>query len=196
MNQMTSDKPQDSPDALLGDLESIRTLLDEDSEGHSAAAEQPLEDSTDSRQIDDQVPLLEDVVAGAAPSAGPDSGMDDALFDALLDDNWKETAAELLDETRSAIIEHGGQWTQQATEDLDEALRVRINATLAEWLRNVVQQNLADLRAHLLQAARTELSASVKRLLNDDSENQPAWSAGKSAGSAESSAGSEDRKDG
>lgn len=159
MDQMTSDKPQDSPDALLGDLESIRTLLGEDSEG---------EDSTDSRQIDDQVPLLEDVVAGASPSASPDSGMDDALFDALLDDNWKETAAELLDETRSAIKEHGGQWTQQATEDLDEALRVRINATLAEWLRNVVQQNLADLRAHLLQAARTELTASVKRLLNDD----------------------------
>ena len=164
---MTSDKPQDSPDALLGDLESIRTLLDEDSEVQSAAAE-PLDDSTDSMQIDDQVPLLEDVVAGASPSAGPDSGMDDALFDALLDDNWKETAAELLDETRSTIIEHGGQWTQQATEDLDEALRVRINATLAEWLRDVVQQNLADLRAHILQAARTELTASVKRLLNDD----------------------------
>ena len=159
MDQMTSDKPQDSPDALLGDLESIRTLLGEDSEG---------EDSTDSRQIDDQVPLLEDVVAGASPSASPDSGMDDALFDALLDDNWKETAAELLDETRSAIIEHGGQWTQQDTEELDEALRVRINATLAEWLRDVVQQNLADLRAHILQAARTELTASVKRLLNDD----------------------------
>ncbi len=152
MDQMTSDKPQDSP-------------------------------------IDDQVPLLEDVVAGASPSADPDSGMDDALFDALLDDNWKETAAELLDETRSAIIEHGGQWTQQATEDLDEALRIRINATLTEWLRNVVQQNLADLRAHLLQAARTELSASVKRLLNDDSENQPAWSAEKSAGSADNKDG-------
>ncbi len=195
MDQMTSNKPQDPPDALLGDLESIRTLLDEDAEGQSAAAEQPaaveqpLEDSADNIQIDDQVPLLEDVVASASPSAGPDSGLDDALFDALLDDNWKETAAELLDETRSAIIEHGGQWTQQDTEDLNEALRVRIDATLAEWLRNVVQQNVADLRAHLLQATRTELTASVTRLLNADSENQPAWSADKSAGSA-------DKKDG
>ena len=169
---MASDKSDDSPDALLGDLESIRTLLDEQSAG----------DSTDSAPIDDQVPLLEDVVvhsATASPDSGGDAaggGMDDALFDALLDDNWKETAAELLDQTRSTIAEHGGQWTQQDTQALNEALQARLDATLTQWLRSVVQNNVADLRAQLLQVTQAELATSVTRLLNDDSENQPAGS--------------------
>ena len=168
---MASDKSDDSPDALLGDLESIRTLLDE----QSAA------DSADSAPLDDQVPLLEDVVVHSttsSPDAADDAtgGMDDALFAALLDDNWKETAAELLDQTRSTIAEHGGQWTHEDTEALNEALRVRIDATLTEWLRSVVQNNVADLRAQLLQVTQAELATSVTRLLIDDSKTQPAGS--------------------
>lgn len=197
---MTRNKSEDSPDALLGDLESIRTLLDETPAGRPGA------DSTNAVRLDDQVPLLEDVVtdassigedalqldegAVAAKSSGADTGgIDDALFDALLDDNWKETAAELLLETRSTIEKHSARWTQQNTEDLIEALRVRIDATLAEWLRNVVRQNVADLRSHLLQVTQAELAASVTRLLNDDRENR-------SAGSADKSAGSEKNEDG
>ena len=165
---MASDKSEDSPDALLGDLESIRTLL------HAEAAIQP-EDASANVQIDDQVPLLEDVVAHiAVPSQGPGSddatgGMDDALFEALLDDNWKESTTELLDRTRETIAEHGSQWTQQDTEDLTAALRDRINATLTGWLRGVVQQNMADLKAQLLEVTQAELAASVTRLLDDDS---------------------------
>jgi len=223
MNAKRSDK---GANALLGDLESIRTLLTEEERAAQGEAEtadpQDLEAAQPSVEAEkpgeDDVPVLDDVVdvaEGATdvdepalneaaevpklePEPGPDLeqmpdveqasdpeqahetnqipateaeephiGLDDDMFNRLLGDDWRQAAAGLLDEARASIEAHSQQWTPQDTDELNEALQVRIDETLHRWLRRTVQERMDDLRAELLTAIGDQLAATVKQRFND-----------------------------
>lgn len=151
-------KPQRSPGDLLGDLESIRSLLDEE----------------------EDVPLLEDVVHGGvsvnetflagegdfAPTGENDSGLNDELFKALLSDEWRESARELLDEARAAIERYQAEWTPRHTDELNQALRARIDSTVQDWLQSVVRERVDELRQVLLTAVSEEIQRTVTEQFN------------------------------
>lgn len=147
---------------LLGDLESIRNLLDE---GERAEGEPD----------DRDVPLLEDVVHGGvsvnetflagegdfAETDGP-SGLDEEVFKALLSDDWRDSARELLEEARAVIERHQTEWTPAHTDELNQALKVRIDRTLQRWLQDLVQSRVDELRTVLLEAVSAELRGTVE----------------------------------
>ncbi len=128
-----SDKSSDT--SLVGDLESLRSLLDE-----------------------------------AAPEQQGSFG--DDTIKALLGDEWRESADQILATAREAIENVASKWSPQQTTELNQALRVRIDATLEDWLEVVIQQRLEDLRATLLAAIETEISAFTARLQQRDSDGE------------------------
>lgn len=160
--------------ALLGDLESIRSLLQPPDAGDA-----------DDDVPDDEVPLLEDVVHGGVSlnesflSGEGDfdpgregSGLDDDLFKALLSDDWRDSARDLLDHARAAIEQHPDEWTPAHTDELNQALKVRIDETLQAWLRDLVQSRMDDLRATLLAAMEREIEDVVSARLLDQNSNE------------------------
>ncbi len=164
---MSDDHGKSGASGLLGDLESIRTLLDED---RAADADAPAEDR------DDDVPLLEDVVRGGvsvnetflsgegdfAETADADPGLNEEIFKALLSDEWRQSAREMLDQARAAIERHQNDWTPEHTDELNAALKVRIDETVQRWLQEVVQSRMDELRKALLAAVGAELDAMVR----------------------------------
>jgi len=171
--QKPSRNPDGTSDELLGDLESIRELLDE--EALAAAAER-----SEPPQTDAVVPLLDDMVRGAYElhetsellSATPVLGgggkrnryLREDVFEALLGDRWKASASDILTEARGAIEAHRNQWAPEDTDELNEALRVRIDETLTEWLKAVVSERLDELHAELLQAAESVIDEKIRTL--------------------------------
>jgi hypothetical protein len=154
---MSPKDSEDSEDELLGDLESLRSILDE-------------EDAT-VPQDDTAVPLLDDVVsdaagdeAGAPAQAGP-GGMDDDLFQALLSDDWRETAAAIIEQVPATIGQTAG-WTAEQITALERALRLELDETLSQWIRDTLARHADALRAELLEALSGELKPSVDGILN------------------------------
>jgi len=173
----TNKSDERSPDDLLDDLESIKDLLDEEDGG-----DQP--DTDDALTVGGKsVPLLDDMVDGALkleetsfsrfePPLGESdstrSRLNEDLFDALLGDEWKDSAADILTEARGAIEAHRNEWTPEDTDELNDALRVRIDATLSEWLRKTVRAHLGELRTELLHAAEAAISDRIALLSNPE----------------------------
>ena len=127
------DKSSDT--SLVGDLESLRNLLDE-----------------------------------ASPEQQGSFG--DDTIKALLGDEWRESSEQILATARDAIEKVASRWSPQQTTELNQALRVRIDATLEDWLEVVIRQRLEDLRATLLAAIETEISAFTARLTQQDSDGE------------------------
>ncbi len=186
-------KPEDrAPDELLGDLESIKELLDEEeAERQKAEAD------------DAGVPLLDDMVDGAykledssslldatpalgggkayrpssthpagsalgsdSPAAGREGKyLSEDLFDALLGDKWRASASDILTEARGAIEAHRNAWTPEDTDELNAALRVRIDETLTEWLKETVRARMDELHAELLASAEAVIDEKIKALI-------------------------------
>jgi hypothetical protein len=175
---MADGKPQPAKDALLEDLESIRTALDKD---RRDAAGQEATSAEDEPSESPPVPLRDDPLDGGlrldeialsrpihiGDSAG---GLDDALFEALLGDSWKTSADTLLDAGRAEIEAQRNRWAPEDTDKLNEALRERIDTTLKLWLREVVSRNLDDLRQALLAAVAAELKSRVAAALARDAD--------------------------
>ncbi len=176
------DAENNDPDELLGDLESIKELLDEAEEGRRAAVRQPPD-----------VPLLDDMVEGAytlddsdsllsatpalgggrraRPGSTPptaeskDRYLSEDLFDTLLGDRWKSSASDILTEARGAIEAHRNDWTPEDTDDLNAALRVRIDETLTEWLKETVKARMDELHTVLLQTAEATIEEKIRALV-------------------------------
>jgi len=198
---MARRKPKEDPqNALLGDLESIRTLLDDDDDDEELAGTQGPSDT----ELDNiEVPVLEDVVvddvgesaetvaldvaesasndedsapetAAQTPPATEEFGLDDDLFRALLSDEWRDSASEILKEAREAIGEHRTDWTPAETDALNDALKVRIDQTMQGWMRGMVVTHMADLHATLLKELSSELRAAIDNIIglrNEDHDN-------------------------
>lgn len=123
-----------------------------------------------------QVPLLEDVIGGGlgideAPLDAPlimddaPGRLDDELFRTLLGDAWKTSASQILETTRAEIEAYRENWAPEDTDALNDALRVRIDDTLKHWLRDLVRDNMHDLRTALLSAIDNQLKQEISRFL-------------------------------
>ena len=180
-----SKRPEDTPIT-----EQIEVPIEAPSEGPTAAPrEAPIEDSSDTSLVGDleslrgllnettPAPLLED--PGEFPArddvtqrpAKPDSLGDDTIK-ALLGDEWRQSADQILSAAREAIEHVSSDWSPQHTTELNEALRVRIDATLEAWLEAAVRQHLEELRATLLAAIETELATFTAQLTQQDPDGE------------------------
>lgn len=168
---------------LLGDLESIRSLLEEAEPADPAADHAASGGDTGG---DDDVPLLEDVVHGGVSvnetffsgegdfqDSGEASGLNEDVFKALLSDEWRESARELLDQAREAIEQHQTEWTPAHTDELNEALKVRMDQTLQQWLREALASRVDELRHTLLTALSDEIQRSIERQFGDRPRHRP-----------------------
>lgn len=188
-DQNPEDNANESPDELLGDLESIKQLLDEEQAHQREEADEEPAD----------VPLLDDMVDGAYTldesssllSATPALGggkrpaqdgsreskyMSEDLFDALLGDKWKSSASDILTEARGAIEAHRNDWAPEDTDELNAALRVRIDETLTEWLKETVRARMDELHTVLLQTAEATINDKIEKLI--ESRRAAAFDAG------------------
>lgn len=190
---MSDDKPQ-SPkrtSGLLGDLESIRALLGEAEHdprpgGKAPGAEaEPDTGSGSEGSGEDDVPLLEDVVRGGVSvnetflsgqgdfqDSDEASGLNEEVFKALLSDEWRESARELLDQARQAIEQHQTEWTPAHTDELNEALKVRIDETLQQWIRQTLASRADELRRTLLSALSEQIRLTIGEQFNQTSPDE------------------------
>ncbi len=166
MTKRETDKRQD---ALLGDLENIRALLDEEQQAleHQASTDNDVEATPETN-----VPLLEDVIAGGiaveeqfltgAVTLETESeefpGLDEEMIEALMGDEWRAATRKIFNEARQKIDDHEGTWTPDATDELNDALKVRIDATVERWLHQLVADNIDALRQQLVGALGKELT--------------------------------------
>jgi hypothetical protein len=161
--------------ALLGDLESIRTLLD------TSAEPVPNVEETD------DVPVLEDMVEGAFTvnesnltsrtsfddgSTTGKSGLADATIKVLLGDEWRNEARKIIADARANAKGAGGQWSAAQLNALNESLKVRIDRTLDDWLVEMLNARIDDLRSKLLAMLENELEQFTRTFTDPDSDGQ------------------------
>lgn len=154
--------------SILGDLESIRSLLALDA--HDQSTE---EDPAD-------VPLLDDVVDGAlevdesplesrrgfAAESQGESALGDDTIKLLLGDHWRSAAEDIIDSARKAMSAAGAHWSPQESEALAKVLHDRIDSTLGTWMRQIAVDNLSELRERLLVALREEVATIADQLID------------------------------
>ena len=118
------------------------------------------------------MPLLEDVIAGGiaveeqfltgAVTLETESeefpGLDEEMIEALMGDEWRAATRKIFNEARQKIDDHEGTWTADATDELNDALKVRIDATVERWLHQLVADNIDALRQQLVGALGKELT--------------------------------------
>ncbi len=167
----------ETQNALIGDLESIRNLLDGPNDSAPAA-----EDS-------DDVPVLEDMVEGAftvnesvltsrasfddGPSSGePKSGLADDTIKALLGDQWRGQARKILSDARSTVEGSGLDWSADQMNALNESLKVRIDRTLDDWLVELINSRIDDLRTRLLAVLEQELTQFTRALTDEEQDGK------------------------
>jgi hypothetical protein len=169
--------------ALLGDLESIRTLLESPKD-----ASPPVDDS-------DDVPVLEDMVEGAftvnesnltsrasfgegataerSGGAGSGkSGLADATIKVLLGDEWRNEARKIIADARSNAEGTGARWNAAQLNSLNESLKVRIDRTLDDWLVEMLNSRVDELRSRLLAVLENELEQFTRTLTDPESHGQ------------------------
>ena len=141
------------PDELIEDLESIKDLFDEEQEN---AVEETADEDMD-------VPLLDDPLVDGLTI---DEGLPDDTFKALLDDAWQDSVDELLTDARTRITQNSDLWQPEDTDELAQALKVRIDASVKNWLALTLEQNIGALRTHLVSELSDELLAHLRQKLN------------------------------
>jgi hypothetical protein len=172
-----STRDTETQNSLLGDLESIRGLLDEAT------------DSTPVGDESDDVPVLEDMVEGAftvnesvltsrtsfddGPSSGaPKSGLADDTIKALLGDEWRGQARKILSDARSTVEGSGLDWSADQMNALNESLKVRIDRTLDDWLVELIDSRIDDLRTRLLAVLENELTQFTRALTDEEQDGK------------------------
>jgi hypothetical protein len=172
-----STRDTETQNSLLGDLESIRGLLDEAT------------DSTPVGDESDDVPVLEDMVEGAftvnesvltsrtsfddGPSSGaPKSGLADDTIKALLGDEWRGQARKILSDARSTVEGSGLDWSADQMNALNESLKVRIDRTLDDWLVELINSRIDDLRTRLLAVLENELTQFTRALTDEEQDGK------------------------
>jgi hypothetical protein len=138
--------------ALLGDLETIRALLDVPSLTDDA----------------EDVPMLEDMVgggysvnetrltgSGSLGTGGGVSALADETIEALLGDEWRERADQILAGVRVSVDDIAS--ADALAREFDERLRRRIARTLDDWLAEIVQIRIDLLRTRMLELLDLEL---------------------------------------
>ncbi len=104
-----------------------------------------------------------------APDPNPDLAPDldhlvrrhvgaETSLDGLLGDEFHNATAEVLQRARSLIQQHPNQWSPQQTDELTDALRVRIDDTVQQWIQTSLAAHATQLQQRLLNTVRHELA--------------------------------------
>ncbi len=120
-----------SANGLLGDLESIRALLE-----------------------DDDLPI-------ASVDADIDVDVEsanDAAAPPLLSGHFHSDTAVVLQRARALIQQYAHQWSPQQTDDLSAALKVRIDDAVQRWINDSLVAHRHELEQHLQRAIHDELA--------------------------------------
>ncbi len=145
------------PDELIEDLESIKGLFDEEQTETNAADE------------DTDVPLLDDPLVDRLTI---DEGLPDDTFKALLDDAWQDSVDDLLTDARNRITQNSELWQPEDTDELAQALKIRIDASVKNWLAQTLEQNIGALRTHLVSELSDELLTHLRQKLNKAADSE------------------------
>jgi len=161
-----------SGNSLLGDLESIRALLDDASSARGRTRDEP--------------PTLEDVVEGGLrieesslgtrttfddDASGPSALADDAI-EALMGDAWRESADQIIRTARRAIVGAARRLTEEDSRSLDRELRARIDGALNDWMAEITLNHIDDLRERILDALGDEVKRITDALQADDEDEE------------------------
>jgi hypothetical protein len=165
-------RESESHSTLLGDLETIRSLLE-------------MPETTPITEDADDVPVLQDMVEGAfivnesvltsrstfedgATTGHNTSGLADDTIKVLLGDEWRAGARKILADARSAVEGAGGAWSAAQLNTLNESLKVRIDHTLDDWLVEMMNSRMDDLRGRLLTILETEIEQFTRALTDKE----------------------------
>jgi hypothetical protein len=178
-------EPSAPTSALLGDLESIRSLLTEPPIVERNPEPEPEPEPEPAPPHDDEVPLLEDVVQGGVSiheafvsgesdfrEATDESVLPGDVFKTLLSDEWREAADRLVDDARAELGPTLEDWSAAETDALNEALTLRIDATVQRWLNAFVLSHVDDLRRALLETVTQTLGEAVAARFNETSRDE------------------------
>jgi hypothetical protein len=143
------------PDELIEDLESIKGLFDEE--------------QTEINPEDADVPLLDDPLVDGLTI---DEGLPDDTFKALLDDAWQDSVDDLLTDARNRITQNSELWQPEDTDELAQALKIRIDASVKNWLAQTLEQNIGALRTHLVSELSDELLTHLRQKLNKAADSE------------------------
>lgn len=155
---------------LLTDLEAIHRLLNEtpmspEKKARSAAAKPIVPEAA---QNDLQVPLLDDMIETPSSSEEEKSAsptvLGDGLFEALLTEDWSTSTAKILEQAVESIKQQRLAWTPALTDELVNALKVRIDETVHAWLHTVIVRQMEELQSTILEALSQEIAGTIKRL--------------------------------
>ena len=170
--------------AILGDLETLRSLLTDEERKQSLQGEEAAEPVLLTEEAEPEVPVLDDVVDGGlaidervlGTRGGGDeteelpSRLDDDTIAALMKDQWREAARELLSDLPERGDRAEQDWGPLDREQLNAALKVRIDDEVAAWLRVCVVRHLDELREVLRAAIQAEIDEQLEQsLYNKDS---------------------------
>ena len=160
----------DKSNGLMGDLESIKALLEEDeldaipeslSEALNPLPEPVPEQILEAQPepIDDNLSEDEEPVDSSATSALKiEPEVISASLDTLLGNDFHDATAEVMQRARGLINQHANQWSPQQTDELADALRVRIDGAVAQWIKTSLDAHALELQQRLLNAVRDELA--------------------------------------
>jgi len=160
---------------LMGDLESIKALLEEDDLGSDAVLWEldaepvtgPAVESVKETAQADPVSALVDPVLTDEIAPNPVTSSSAAALDAILGSDFHDATAQVLARARGLIGKHPNKWSPQQTEELSEALRVRIDDAVQEWINTALAAHAAELQQRLLNAVRDELARHLESFPSD-----------------------------
>jgi len=138
---MSNDTSAEEPEEIIYDLETLKGLLEDDA---------PAGDDTTT----EDVRLLDDPIEQHSTDSGP---LDDDNFAALLSDTWRDSFDDMFAEARGEIERNSAAWAPDDTDDLSAALKVRIDASVREWLAETLAANISRLRERVI----ADLSAEI-----------------------------------
>ena len=133
----------DQPEELLENLQDIKQLLDDETE-------------------DDNIPVLDDAVLESDSEV-----LDQQKMDLLLGDEWQQSIEQVLGDARTQILEHSHEWAPQQTDELVDALKVRIDAAVGDWLNQMLSEHMEALRRHVLEVLSDEIRAQINNKLSE-----------------------------
>ena len=166
---MSKKKHTEARKTLLTDLEAIHRLLSEtpmSKKKPRSAAAKPI--PPEAAQDDVQVPLLDDMIETPSLSEEEKSAsptvLGDGLFEALLTEDWSTSTAKILEQAVESIAQQRLAWTPTLTDELVDALKVRIDETVHAWLQTVIVRQAEELQSTILEALSQEIASTIKRL--------------------------------
>ena len=162
---MNPKQPPEEPEEILEDLEDLHDFLHEDDVPElTDTAPAPADPGVDltNTAIEPEaetLPVLQDRVEQTSQAQ---HAISDQAINQLLGDAWQDTADQLLEEARGTIEDNSTLWQPEDTDELNRALKVRIDDTVRQWLGDVLKAHIHVLHERIV----TELADELKRQID------------------------------